>query len=343
MDERPLAPMGVLVRFASKDATLAQRALRRGFMRFTMLAAMTVAVLALQTQAVAQQPPTQSNDEIVVTGERMRSILRDFVGDISAPASPRENQLARWDHRICTGIFGMTNRAQAQFIADRISQRAFAIGLDASPPGCRANIVIFVTPDANALSQALAREYRGLLALRREINRNTPSMAALDSFATSSRPVRWWHVSGIVSADGMRVGDPMATMMTGSGALVRVFDPTRLRRAVRQDFERVIIIVDARQAAGHTLAALSDYLAMVSLAQLAPSIETAAYPSVLNLFSNDRSVTGMTNWDIAYLDGLYHAPRTANSATEQEGRIADRMNQTLNQPNATPQAPPASP
>jgi len=312
-------------------------------MRFSALAAVTAVVLALQTHAVAQQPPTQSDDEIVVTGERMRTILRDFVGDISAPASSHENQLARWDHRICTGVFGMTNRDQAQFIADRIAQRAFLIGLDASPSGCRANIVIFVTPDANALAHSLAREYRNLMALHRDENRSTPNAAALENFATSPRPVRWWHVSTTYTEDGMRVGDPIGgSMSMGSGALVRVFDPSRLRRATRQDFDRVIIVIDARQAAGHTLSALSDYLAMVSLAQLAPSIETAAYPSVLNLFSSDHSETGMTSWDIAYLDGLYHAPRTANSATEQEGRIADRMNQTLNN-QAPPAASPSTP
>jgi len=312
-------------------------------MRFSAFAVAAAAILMLQTQAApAQQPPAQNqaNDEIVVTGERMRTILRDFVGDISAPASQRENQIARWDHRICTGVFGMTHRDQAQFIADRIAQRAFAIGLEPSPSGCRANIVIFVTPDANALSHTLAREYRGLLSLRRDVNNNTPNMAALDDFAASTRPVRWWHVSNTYTADGMRVGDPIGGMASENGALVRVFDPSRLRRAVRQDFDRVIIVVDARQAAGHTIAALSDYLAMVSLAQLAPSVETAAYPSVLNLFSSDRSVTGMTNWDIAYLDGLYHAPRNANSANEQEGRIADRMNQTLNtQDSAAPLQP----
>jgi hypothetical protein len=83
---------------------------------------------------------------------------------------------------------------------------------------------------------------------------------------------------------------------------------------------------------------------MVSLAQLQPSIETASYPSVLNLFSNDQSVTGMTSFDIAYLDGLYHAPRNANSAREQEGRIVDRMDRTLNQqPTPVPQASPVTP
>jgi hypothetical protein len=310
-------------------------------MRFSVLAAMASAALTLQIQAATAQPATNNNDEIVVTGERLRTILRDFVGEVSAPVSGGENQLARWDHRICTGIFGMTRREQAQFIADRIAQRAFAIGLEPGRSGCKANIVIFVTPDANALANSLVGEYRNLLALQRDVNHNTPNAAALENFSTSSRPVRWWHIANTYSADGMRVSDPIAPMATANGALVRVFDPSRLRRATRQDFDRVIIVVDARQAAGHTLSVLADYLAMVSLAQLSPTIETAAYPSVLNLFS-DGSVTGMTNWDIAYLDGLYHASRDANSANQQEGQIANRMSGTLNAEDAPP-PPQASP
>lgn len=310
----------------------------------TMAALLSMVALATASPGLAQQ--TNDSDEIVVTGERMRTILHDFVADISTPSG--DNQIARWDHRICTGVFGMTNRDQAQFVADRIAQRAFSIGLDASAPGCRANIVIFITPDANALSHTLATEYRNLLAVHHDRNVQTRGLGALDGFANSTRPVRWWHVTDTVSQDGFRMNpanDHSAFNGEGSsmgmGAQVRVFSPSRLRQAVRQDFSRVIIVVDARQAAGHRLDALADYLAMVSLAQLQPSIETASYPSVLNLFSSDQSVTGMTNWDIAYLDGLYHAPRNANSARDQEGRIVDRMDRTLNQPD--PQAPPTSP
>ncbi|MFZ2029434.1 MAG: hypothetical protein WAU68_03925 [Vitreimonas sp.] len=314
-------------------------------MRLLVLAAIMVAALTLQAQSVGaqqQQPSDQSsqnNEEVVVTGERLRRVLQDFVADISAPANSGDHQIARWDHRICAGVFGLTHLEQAQFIVDRVAQRAFAIGLDAGAPGCRANIVIFVTPDANALAHSLATEYRGLMALRREINRHAPDAAALDRFVDSDRPVRWWHVSNTVSADGIRIGEPSGNMMESGGAAVRVFNPSRLHSAVRQDFDRVIIIVDARQATGHTLSALADYLAMVSLAQLSPTIETAAYPSVLNLFANDQSVAGMTNWDIAYLDGLYHAPRNAYSSRQQVGRIADRMDQTLGRSSDAPQAP----
>jgi len=238
-------------------------------------------------------------------------------------------------------VFGMTNREQAQFVADRVAQRAFSIGLDAGAPGCRANIVIFITPDANALSHTLASEYRNLLAVRHDFSSHTRGLDALGGFVNSTRPVRWWHVSETITEDGHHTGTLAGNMAMAMGPQVHVFSPSRLRQAVRQDFSRVIIVVDARQAAGHRLDALADYLAMVSLAQLQPSIETASYPSVLNLFAAGQSDTGMTNWDIAYLDGLYHAPRNANSSRQQEGRIADRMDRTLNQPD--PQAPPARP
>jgi hypothetical protein len=77
---------------------------------------------------------------------------------------------------------------------------------------------------------------------------------------------------------------------------------------------------------------------------LSPRIETAAYPSVLNLFGNSaRPVTGMTAFDVAYLDGLYHATRNARTANQQQGEIADRMDRTLNGPAPAAQqpAPPA--
>src|SRR5262249_26000149 len=157
------------------------------------------------------------------------------------------------------------------------------------------------------------------LAVRHDLNVGTQGDAALQSFVNSDRPVRWWHVTETVSSDGFRANSADAHQafngdgsMMGMGSQVRVFDPSRLRQAVRQDFNRVIVVVDARRAAGKRLDALADYLAMVSLAQLSPQVETAAYPSVLNLFSNSaQPASGMTSFDISYLDGLYHATRDA--------------------------------
>ena len=72
-----------------------------------MTAAALFGAVALASFAISYAQPAPHNsgsDEIVVTGERMRTILHDFVADISTPSG--ENQIARWDHRICTGVFG---------------------------------------------------------------------------------------------------------------------------------------------------------------------------------------------------------------------------------------------
>jgi hypothetical protein len=86
--------------------------------------------------------------------------------------------------------------------------------------------------------------------------------------------------------------------------------------------------VDARRLNGATVSAVADYVAFVSLAQVDPNVSTSELPSILNLFNtpdaSDRP-TSMTDWDIAYLDGLYHATRTAHNARQQENEIVRRM------------------
>jgi hypothetical protein len=99
-----------------------------------------------------------------------------------------------------------------------------------------------------------------------------------------------------------------------------------------------LIIVDARQAQGLQFQALSDYVAMVSLAQLDPNGEATGIPSILNLFAEHQAggtpPAAMTEWDEAYLDGLYNARRTAPNEVWQRRDIASRMVEGLEQPPA---------
>ena len=109
----------------------------------------------------------------------------------------------------------------------------------------------------------------------------------------------------------------------------------RLERTTRQDFSRVIVIVDADDAAGVQMTQLGDYLAMSSLAQLAPDAVMSGAPSILDLF--DAADAGrpapaeMTDWDIAYLEGLYRARRNAPNARTQRRDIARRMESELSE------------
>ncbi|MGE0530560.1 MAG: hypothetical protein AB7G40_02495 [Hyphomonadaceae bacterium] len=291
------------------------------------------AALAVWAPASAIAQDSQSEPDIVVVGERLQEMVRSFVGEVAeAPGS--EQQMARWDRTICPLVAGLPQH-QMQYMADRIAQRAHQVGLRTEGPGCRANILIFVTPDASVLAEGIVDEYRTLVAFYSTNGVNTLGRGPLEEFTTSSAPVRWWHVNQTVSSDGQA----MAGDTSGSIVMRTTQQPGRLRRATRQDFLRVLIIVDARQAHGVTFQALSDYLAMVSLAQLDPQGETTGTPSILNLFAARDSggpvPAAMTEWDEAYLDGLYNARRTAPTDLWQRRDIAERMVQALDPANAS--------
>ncbi len=68
---------------------------------------------------------------------------------------------------------------------------------------------------------------------------------------------------------------------------------------------------------------------MASLVQLDPDADMRQFSSILNLFAEPRAgeptPVAMTVWDLAYLQGLYAARRTAPSARQQRIDIARRM------------------
>ncbi|HRD45464.1 MAG TPA: hypothetical protein PLF78_03165, partial [Caulobacter sp.] len=146
----------------------------------------------------------------------------------------------------------------------------------------------------------------------------------LDAFVASGAPIRWWHVTARVTADGQRykLGDD-----------VRVREVSRLRGGTRDDFATVIIILDARRVGTLRFSSLADYIAMVGLAQVDPDADTAGVNSVLNLFGDRAAgvepVEAMTAWDKAYLKGLYEARRDVRRGAAQEGDIARTMGEEL--------------
>jgi hypothetical protein len=307
------------------------------------LAALAAPALAQQQQPAAAssqpaEPPAAPDEQITVYGHA-EDMVRNFVGQVSAPPAGVD-QLARWDRTICPEVAGIQAR-YAQFIIDRISQRAYELGLQPGRSGCRANIFIFVTPDSTAFAKALV-DHQALMATHTmDENGNSRGQAALSDFANTDRPVRWWHVTESVASNGQVLGNGDAISGPMAHEVVRLpaGQASRLQPTTRQDFNRVLIVVDATRSQGLRFDALSDYLAMVALAQLDPSADTSGYDTILNLF-RDRSAgqtapTEMSQWDKDYLSGLYGAPRFARNARQQMGSIAHHMSGDIRQPAPT--------
>lgn len=264
------------------------------------------------------QPPAVDLGTIEVTGQRpLEDRVAAFVEEVAA--APRGRGLARWDRAICVGAANMTPR-YAQFMIDRVSTVALDLGLEIGEPGCRPNIMIAAAADADELAVALVRDEPD--GFRPALNQTDQGSEALRLFQTTDAPVRWWHVSLPVTVD---TGDLAVRLNGEEPPSVRVRDASRLRANVRDDLARVVIILDTNRIGRVPYGALSDYVALLALAQIEPSADTSAWPSILNLFSSTEPPTGLTDWDRDYLQSLYAARRDRARATQQAREIASGM------------------
>lgn len=291
-------------------------------MNWALALALATAIYSPETapqvspSSVGQDPtpaPTATLDDIVVERRQLESMVRNFVGEVGAPANRRG--LARWQGGICVGVVNIRTDV-GQYIADRVSEVGMDLGLTPGDPGCRANIFIVFAVDSAGLADAMVGENRQ--AFRRGVSGLDRGNPALRDFRTADRPVRWWHVSMPTDSEtGQRAvrlpGDVDPTTGQPAAPVVNVFAASRLNSQIRDDLSKVMIIVDIDRLGETNLAQLADYLAFISLAQVDPAGDTASFDTILNLFDSPFSVDGLTEWDASYLRSLY---RVQNSPVQ---------------------------
>lgn len=284
-------------------------------------AAMISAALlgASQTPAPTVSPndPVEVED-VIVNARRFEEAAGRYVGAVANPAGTRG--LARWRNGVCVSVVNL--RADvAQPIIDRVSETARSLGLRAGPPGCRPNITIAVSDQPSALAATLVEQ--SFRSFHTGGSGTDQGRARLQAFIHEDRPVRWWHLSypgnaetgeiavrlpGYYNVNGIQT-DGKDTLAYAPS--VRTTSTSRLRSAISDYLFQVLIIVDVDKIAAASNDQLSDYLAMVALAQIAPSGQTQGFSTILNLFDSEVAAPqGLTSWDKAYLTGLYQSDLT---------------------------------
>jgi len=295
---------------------------------WALIAAMLSTLASPQAAPAGSPPPPQDPpeavatlDEVVVEGRALERMVREFVGEVSAPAGRRG--LARWHDRLCVGVVNMRSDL-GQAVADRVSQVALDLGLDIGEPGCKANVFIVFTADGAALADAMVEKSRR--AFRIGVGGMDRGSGALEEFRTVERPVRWWQISLPVNAD---TGQRAIRLPGDEGApMINIFAASRLSTQIRDDLKKAMIIVDVDRLGEVNLAQLADYLAFVTLVQVDPDAETAAWDTVLNLFDDPAGVDGLTEWDVSYLTSLYQvqdSPVLRLNPQAQTGVVAGDM------------------
>lgn len=330
--------------------------------RLLSIQALAVCAVVFSSDLPAFAQEAASQPDIVVTGSPVLEQAAAFVTEVAeAPAA--EDQLARWNSRICVGAVGLEQRP-AQTLVDRISTRAQAVGLRPGQTGCRPNVVVIYAPDSDTLTREIVDRRRDLLGYYNDEGVVTAGREALEAFANTSRAVRWWHVAQTTDSDGGAIGNSdtadgrgnavgdnsvdgggrvvaagggpsnstqaVADASMGTGSFQGLegvrSSGSRMRRSTRQDINYVLIIVDAPRVGGVLPSAWMDYVAFVALAQINPDAAPSTTESVLNIFSApDTAPEAMTTWDEAYLDALYRATRTATSSRRQRAEMVQSI------------------
>lgn len=297
-----------------------------------------------QAAPAAQEPPAATAadpspvdlGEIEVTGRPLDAIIRSFVDEVAAPN--RRRGIARWDDRICIGVANL--RAEpAQYIVDRVSTVAEDLGVIPGEPGCQPNVIIIASDDPDGLARQLTEERDR--AFRMGGSGMDRGGAALEAFVTSDAPVRWWQVSMPANSEtGQR-----ATRIPGEcrdpcqspqdyAPVTSTFAASRLSTQIVDYIFRTVVILDIDQISGVSGQQLADYVAMVTLAQIDPEADTSRYASILNVFEAPDTATGLTEWDQAYLRGLYDAERTRKNLHAGTTEIADSIHRAHQQARA---------
>jgi hypothetical protein len=278
--------------------------------------ALALGLLATAGSSAAQETgEIYRVEDVVVIGQRLNEAAALFVDQVADPAGDRGT--ARWDDGVCVGAANFTPEV-AQYLVDRVSDMVRELGLRAHEPPCHPSILIIGTTDGAGFARELVGKRRQLFIVGG--SGMDQGRAALARFQSGEAPVRWWHVSVPVDDETGQVAvrlpgmhsirpspdNPFGRLMEEAHApQVRRNFASRLRQPLRDVMKRSFVIVDVDRLDGVTLEQLADYVTFVSLAQVDPDADLSRFDSILNLFKPERRAESLSEWDMAYLQGLY--------------------------------------
>ncbi len=281
-----------------------------------VLAAVAAAFLACRAMGASPQTssPKAEIDTITVEAARERARVtqqvNQFVSDIAVKRS--DQSLANWQREmpICPLVAGLP-RGDGEYVLTRLTEIATSVGAPLAPQHCKPNLYIIVTSKPDDLIKAWNRRDVNLFA-----NGDDHGGVEIRHFLDSKLPIRAWYNAEIYDADGKPLRDSggigSGLDAASAGALngVRMNSratATRIRFNDVRDLSSAIVMVDAIRAKGISFGQLAAYVSMVGLAEIKIAPAASSTPSILQLFAGIAKPppTGLTEWDAAFLKGLY--------------------------------------
>lgn len=272
-----------------------------------------VLLLILFTASVAAQPAAPDVERVTVVGTRSRAVVEKFVQTFAVPTRLAD-KLGRWEEGICPRTLDLAPDFTT-FITRRVRDVAAQVGAPVNKQdNCKPNIEIVFTEAPQAFIDSVRKDKLSLLGYY-------DSVAALDAAARMTHPIQAWYLTQTVDLHGK--ADLDVSRSAGPGFKIdlgparppiwvpnaRVGDVTgnRLGDGLRSTFNHVLVVVDSAQLKAHEMGTLADYIAMLSLTQLATQDACQQLPSIVNLLAADcmPKPTALSEGDLGYLRGLY--------------------------------------
>ena len=274
------------------------------------------AVCALSPIAPAHSA-NESLDTVEVTAsrEKTRHEIQTFVYRVTRLEG---EFVGRWGVFVCPMAVGVSD-AQAQFIQHRIVEVQNTVRKRRPKPGagCHPNLFVIITDEADRVLADWKERDPGMFRWK---SREGVSRSG------GTGPVRTWHNAIEEGSDGSAASESsrhfLKLPINKPGCAL---SGSRIVAGCWEHITAVVVLVDARATGQVTLAQLADFISLVSLSQIDLTADLGGIDSILRLFAQprpDAPPAGLTEWDYAFLKGLY---RVSYSPMNQQRDIAARM------------------
>jgi hypothetical protein len=302
-----------------------------------MLAVSLGLLLQTATGPVVSEAAPVMDERITVTAPRLTDeqaaeAARTYADQVLP--TPVYGQFARWLAPVCIKVSGI-DPAYAPRVARRIEAAATAAGVKLATAGCKPNLLVIFTPDARKTVDVITARKPKTLA-----NLTTQERQAV---LEAPLPVRWWYTIEPTDRNGVAAtpySGALASAQSGGGRPLPDLLPVNPDTVMTDSWSSSVIdtnliasvtgavaVVDVPLATGADLDALSDYVALVTLAPTRLPPRAPGVQSILNLFrtdSGDAPPATLSQWDTAFMAGLYKSVGSRR-ASWQRGQIVEHL------------------
>jgi hypothetical protein len=268
----------------------------------TILSILSVGARAEQHQSDVPRSAAGRDDTeletVLVEAQRLRELQRQVSTFVSAiTIHNRADSIARWHLPICPLVAGLPF-GQGTFVFQRVSQVASEAGIPLGSEDCRPNLLVVMTGDPEEL-------IRGWWGNQPRLFNKDRGVGGIERTIHTDAPVRVFYNACSIPAPGMPDNFAEGDLVCNGGGS----PGSRLKRGAVRAIYSVIVVVDTRQTKALELGALTDYVAMVALAQIRRSSDAdpGNVPTILRLLDETDAERPrvMSRWDQAFLKSLY--------------------------------------